>query len=115
MPVKLPNAEQAIVERGKIVDYLLSVNVPKDKNKVGFFSHFGFHLDRWEEFAAALKAHGAAYAVIDIRESDKDVRYGVVGTIETPDGRNPRIKTAWQIMRGDTVPRFLTAHPYRSR
>lgn len=115
MPVRLPNGEMAIVERGKIVDYLLEVNVPKDKNKVGFFSHFGFRPDRWEEFAAALKAHGAAYEVIDIRETDQDVRYGVVGPIETPDGRNPRVKTAWQIMRGDTIPRFLTAHPYRRR
>ena len=40
-------------------------------------------------------------------------RYHVEGAIETPDGRNPRVRTVWQIDLGSNYPRFITAHPRR--
>ena len=40
--VKLPNAEQAIVESRKITHYLLSETHPDGKSKENFFSRFGF-------------------------------------------------------------------------
>lgn len=113
--MKLPNAEQAIVASRKITHYLLDPTNPDGADKADFFLSFGFHPERWEVFAVALKAHGINYEVREIRETDRDIRYGIVGAIETPDGRNPRIKTVWQIMRNDAVPRFITAHPYRRR
>ena len=113
--VKLPNAEQSIVESRKITHYLLDKTSPEGADKADFFLSFGFHPERWEVFATALKAHGMAGEVSEIRETDRDIRYGVVGPLETPDGRNPRIKTVWQIMRNGSIPRFITAHPYRRR
>ena len=38
-------------------------------------------------------------------------RYHVDGIIETPDGRNPKIKTVWQVDIGSNSPRLITAHP----
>jgi len=40
--VKLPNAERALVERGKLVDYLLDLEHADGGPKARFFMAFGF-------------------------------------------------------------------------
>ena len=87
--MKLPNAEQAVVDREKITDYLLSLTSPDGWSKARFFTRRGFTVGQWEVFAKALKAQGAAYEVAEIRETDQDIRYSVVGSIQTPDGSDP--------------------------
>ena len=109
--MKLPDAEQAVVAREKIVDYLLSETSIRGQDKNDFFRSFGFHPDRWAEFAAALQRQGAAWEVSRRVETPHGPRYYVEGNIETPDGRNPRIRTVWQFDRGRNYPRLITAHP----
>jgi hypothetical protein len=38
-------------------------------------------------------------------------RYNVDGKIVTPDGRNPTIRTVWQMDHGELAPRLITAYP----
>ena len=109
--MKLPDAEQAVVAREKIVDYLLSPTSIRGQDKNDFFRSFGFHPDRWVELATALQRHGAAWEVSRRVETPHGPRYYVEGNIETPDGRNPRIRTVWQFDRGRNYPRLITAHP----
>ena len=52
--MKLPNAEQAVVEREKITDYLLNPTHRYGASKAAFFADFGFRLDEWEQLADAL-------------------------------------------------------------
>ncbi len=111
--MKLPNAHQAVVDRRKIMDYLLSVRHPDGQSKAAFFSSFGFRTAHWGTFADALRAHGGSGTVTGLTESDYGVRYSVDGVIETPDGRNPRVRTVWVIASGDDEPRLVTAHPLR--
>jgi len=40
--VKLPNPEKAVVERGKVVDYLLNSAHPDNGGKAAFFEGLGF-------------------------------------------------------------------------
>ncbi|MCY4076129.1 MAG: hypothetical protein OXH04_11955 [Acidobacteria bacterium] len=47
MTRKLPNADQAVVDRRKIVDHLLSRRHPDGRNKAAFFFAFGFRTARW--------------------------------------------------------------------
>ena len=54
--MKLPNANQAAVDREKIEDYLLNPGHPDKGGKADFFTRLGFHRERWEVLAAALKA-----------------------------------------------------------
>lgn len=111
--MKLPNAQQAIVEQRKITEYLLSIVNPDDWSKGDFFLRFGFSADDWEVFADALKLQGATHEVVRIDETLYGPRYHVDGTIETPDGRNPWIKTVWQFDAGTDYPRLITARPLR--
>ncbi|MCY4388047.1 MAG: hypothetical protein OXC18_13195 [Desulfurellaceae bacterium] len=111
--MKLPNAHRAQIERGKITDYLLSLVNPRSRAKADFFLSFGFSRDRQEEFVKALKAHAASYEVARVVETAYGPRYHVDGALETPDGRNPVIRTVWQTDLGSTYPRFITAYPRR--
>ena len=66
--MRLPNAGQACVEREKIVNYLLSMEHPRGRNKAVFFSGLGFHVDGWQDFAEALIAHASRHEVTQVVE-----------------------------------------------
>ena len=113
--MKLPNAAHALVEMEKITEYLLSTANPRGRSKAIFFLRFGFSADSWEDFAEALKLQASVHDVGRVADVAQGLRYQVDGAIETPDGRNPQIRTVWQIDLESDYPRFITAHPLRRR
>ena len=111
--MRLPNAHRAVVEREKITGYPLSTVNPDDWSKGDFFLRFGFSPDNWQIFAEALILQGAKHEVVKVTESPYGPRYHVDGIIETPDGRNPWIKTVWQFDTRADYPKLITARPLR--
>lgn len=109
--MRLPNAEEAKVERRKIAEYLLCVSHPDGAAKAEFFGRFGFSLERWEILAEALRKHGQSHGVTKRVESAFGTRYSVDGRLDTPDGRNPSVRTVWIVEKGSRVPRLITAYP----
>ena len=113
LQVRLPGSEQALVEREKITEYLLSTTNPSGRSKASFFLRFGFDADSWQDFAEALRRQGSVHEVVRTVETNHGLRYYVDGVIETPDGRNPGIRTVWQVDVESNYPRLITAHPHR--
>ena len=74
---------------------------------------FGFSVASWQRFADALKLQGSAHEVATTIETSHGPRYYVDGIIETPDGRNPFVRTVWQVDSGSDYPRLITAYPRR--
>ena len=109
--MRLPNAQQARVDPAKITDYLLSASHSDGRKKAEFFLSFGFHSEQWESFSEALRVHGASHDVVNIYEDSYGMKYIIDGSLETPDGRNPYVRTVWQIDRESDYPRFITAYP----
>ena len=109
--MRLPNAPQVRVEEEKITRYLLDPSHPTGRNKARFFSQFGYSAEQWWVLAEALRSHGARHEVVKVVDTEYGTRYGVDGTIETPDGRRPGVRTVWQVDRGDGGPRLVTAYP----
>ena len=109
--MKLPNARQARVQREKITGYLLAENPESGRGKPGFFARLGFNAENWRELADALKAVASAHEVTLVEETDFGVKYVIEGSLATPDGRNPRIRTIWQIDWGSDRPRLVSAYP----
>lgn len=109
--MKLPNADLAIVEREKIADYLLNPAHRYGESKARFFAKFGFRLEVWPVLAAALREHGRTHEVARWRETGFGPRYEVEGEILAPDGRRPRVRTVWQVDKGQIAPRLITAYP----
>jgi hypothetical protein len=109
--VKLPSPDKLVVEREKVVDYLLNPAHRYGASKARFFASFGFTMDRWQELVRALLVHGQTQEVKRVRETGFGPRYEVEGRLLTPDGRLPRLRTIWQLDHGAVAPRLITAYP----
>jgi uncharacterized protein DUF6883 len=109
--MKLPYAANARVDRKKVVEYLLSSSHPDGSSKARFFSRFGFRVDEWNIFARALRKHAKVHVVSVSMESTHGTRHSVDGILETPDGRNPEVRTVWILTKRSRAPRLITAHP----
>lgn len=112
---KLPNAEKSIVPEAKITRYLLDLTSKHGRSKAQFFMAFGFTMETWDRLATALKRHALAHEVASTRQTPYGVHYNVEGTLETPDMRNPQVRSVWKIQRGDTIPMLVTAYPLDER
>ncbi len=59
----LPAREWLLVEREKILDYLLNLDHRYGASKARFFGAFGFRRDAWEVLRDALCEHGRRWEV----------------------------------------------------
>ena len=109
--MRLPNAQQARVDPAKITGYLLSASHPDGGEKAKFFVGFGFRPEQWQSLSEALHVHGASHEVIKKEQGIYGVKYVVDGSLATPDGRSPNVRTVWQIDRETDHPKFITAYP----
>jgi hypothetical protein len=105
---KLPDARNCTVQDRKITHYLL-IHRPLDE-KSGFFMAFGFTMQNWQVLAAALRQHGMQYDFVSMRPTPNGTNYELRCNLQTPDGRNPCIRTAWEVI-GNAPPNFITAYP----
>ncbi len=113
--MKLPSAAKAIVERDKILVYLLNPEHRIGAGKARFFTSFGFSAEKWEQLAKALLVHGQTYDVKRVHETHFGPRYEVEGTLKTPVGREPLVRSVWQQDKGAVAPRLITAYPLEAR
>ena len=109
--VKLPNAEQALVEDAKLVGYLLNPDHPHGVHKARYLGRFGFTSDDLDTARSALLEHGRSHDVARVSQTGYGPRYAVEGLLKTPDGRNPHVRTVWQMDDGEVAPRLITAYP----
>jgi hypothetical protein len=115
LQTKLPNADKIIIEREKIVEYLLNPEHHIGSIKANFFSKYGFCAEKWEVLADALRIHGQTHEVKIVRETGYGPRYVVEGKLNTPDGRSPHVRSVWQMDKGTVAPRLITAYPLVAR
>ncbi len=109
--MKLPNLEAAAVPEEKVIGYLLSTTHRDGRHKAAFFLGFGFAVGAWETLRAALLNHAADHEVSKAESTPFGTRYVVEGTMETPLGRTPRIRSVWFLESDQDAPRFVTAYP----
>jgi hypothetical protein len=113
--IKLPNADKAIVERDKILGYLLNPEHLIGASKARFFTKFGFSAEKWEQLAKALLVHGQTHDVKRVHETNFGPRCEVEGTLKTPVDREPLVRSVWQQDKGAVAPRLITAYPLEAR
>ena len=87
--MRLPNAERAIVEAGKVRDYLLAPDHPVGWAKARFFAALGFTRDGWPLLRDALLAV-AREGVAEIGEATVfGQKYAVRGIVGGRRGGRP--------------------------
>ncbi|MCX7045758.1 MAG: hypothetical protein NTX50_09785 [Candidatus Sumerlaeota bacterium] len=109
--MKLPQLDSAVVERAKIAEYLLNPYHRYGASKCRFFMEFGFHAEFWQALADALIEHAERHEVSKVKDTPFGPRFEIETDLIAPDGRRPCIKTVWQMDRGQTFPRLITAYP----
>lgn len=109
--MKLPNAQQAVVDRKKVANYLLNAAHRYGASKARFFTQFGFRMEAWEQLAQALLEHGQMNEVTRTRETGFGPRYEVEGKLHCPNGGHPLLRSVWQVDQGEIAPRLITAYP----
>lgn len=108
--MKLPNAEQAIVDPPKVRDYLLSPEHPVGRAKARFFVALGFSLVAWPALRDALLAHARGEAE-PAGAGAHGRKYVVRGILQGPGGREAPVVSVWIVLAGEDVPRLITAYP----
>ena len=109
--MKLPNAEDVIIDDRKLWGYILSFEHPVGRYKAAFFAELGFHADRWEtldsEIRRLIRDHEAEVAQRTVYGQKYVVRGRVVGA----EGRSEKVVTVWIVRAGEQRPRFITLYP----
>ena len=106
---RLPNAERVLVEQRRVREYLLNREHESGGSKARFFIAHGFGSGAWELWRTSLIIHAGENTVTRTTQTRWGIRYTIECNCPSPDGRNPCIRTVWQ-MEGD-MPRILTAIP----
>ena len=109
--MKLPNGDRAVIDLGKILDYLLSPEHPVGRYKAAWFQRLGFTRSSWQTLVAELQTLAAQG---DVAVGDRTVygqKYAVRGMITSPTARAAAVVSIWIILDGEDLPRFVTAFP----
>lgn len=111
--MKLRNAHLAIVDRSKVLDYLLSEAHPDNGGKARFFASLGFSREDPEGLMRALRNVAAHGKVVSGGGSVHGEKYVVDGWLSahTQESRRWSVRTVWIIDRGGDAPRLVTAYP----
>jgi hypothetical protein len=111
--VRLRNSHLAVVERQKVVDYLLNAAHPDNSGKARFFEALGFSIEDPERLMTALLAVAENGDVVESADSIHGEKYVVEGWLSahTEESRQRRVRTVWIIDRGHEAPRLVTAYP----
>lgn len=109
--MRLPNADQAIIDPQKIREYLLSSEHPLGRHKAHFFTRLGFVREGWQGLRDQLESIALQEEAEVAEQTDYGQKYVVRGTIVGTLGLQAKVLTAWIVLNGEDVPRFVTAYP----
>jgi hypothetical protein len=109
--MKLPDLQDAIIEPGKLRDYLLSSAHPIGRFKATFFASLGYSREESDQLREDFRALIASESAVFGEKSPYGQKYEVRGTLTGPAGRSARVVTVWIVLVGETSPRFVTAYP----
>ena len=108
--MKLPRADEAIIDISKIRDYCLDPRHPRGKHKARIFKSA---LGLTQRDAVELKQDIAkAILVADCQEGEKDIhgnRY-IVDLEIVRANRTAQIRTNWIIKKGESLPRLTSCY-----
>ncbi|MCL4511244.1 MAG: hypothetical protein M1470_09280 [Bacteroidetes bacterium] len=90
--MKLPNLDKTVIDREKIVEYLLNAVHPDNGGKSAFFESLGFNRDNWHALATSLRQLAETTEITKIMESTHGVKYIIDGYIESSNGKKAMVR-----------------------
>jgi len=109
--MKLPNADRAVIESGKLTDYLLNLSHKRGGTKAKLLIQCGYSQDNWQQLEIDIRNSHLCAEVDTVRETMYGARYEISACLPTPTGRQLLVRTIWQMDTGTNFPRFITLIP----
>ncbi|MEX0642192.1 MAG: DUF6883 domain-containing protein [Pirellulales bacterium] len=109
--MNLPKADCVEIRKEKITGYLLNPVHPDGAGKAALFAAMGFTVEEWEVLVDAFRSVAASFPVVKEADSPHGKKYVVDGSLTTPCGRMPMVRSVWIIDQGADAPRLVTAFP----
>jgi len=109
--MRLPNAEHATIDEGKVRDYLLSRSHPVGRFKAAFLARGGFNSDNASLLITEL-LDLAAHGECQLGEATEyGQKYLISGILCGPGGKTLEVTTVWILPNPAGVPRLVTVYP----
>ena len=108
--MRLPNADQAIIERVKLEGYVLADAHPVGRFKARFFASLGFTAHNWRELEAVLRSQHLPEPATPGPVEAFGQPFTIRAILKGPGGAAP-VTSVWFVRTGETVVRFVTAYP----
>ena len=117
--MRLPNAENAVLDIEKLRDYCLNPNHPEGKHKARvFFDKLGIRQNDAEDLRNAILEGVLVAEAVEQKQSSFGRRFVVDLVISRGEGvvlSSALVRTAWIIREGEDFPRLTTCFcPQRS-
>lgn len=109
--MKLPNRENAYIQPQKLIGYLLSKTHSVGSSKAKLLRAVGFNEMNIAMLEQELLAIAQLQEVQNVITSPHGMKYVIEGAIVAPNQSSVQLRTVWIIDNGETIPRFVTAHP----
>ena len=109
--MRLLNADLAIVEREKITEYLLNPGIDTAEARRDSLPDLDLPSKLGTCSPAPCVSTRSVTEVSRTYETLWGPRFEINGELNAPDGRQPRIRTVWQVDGGQIAPRLITAYP----
>ena len=100
-----------MIEAEKIRDYLLSSSHPIGRFKAPVFEAMGYLKETWGQLEADLRERHTTSDVDQVVESPHGTKYIIRANLKGPNGRVFALQSIWIVLKGEDVPRFVTAYP----
>ena len=109
--MKLPRAEDAIIDAEKMRDYLLLPEHPVGRFKAAYLRTLGYSREHWEQLESDLREFHTSEDVSEVVESRHGAKYIIRANLKGPNGKEATIVSVWIVLNDEDVPRFVTAYP----
>lgn len=107
----LPNRDRAAIDERKVADYSLSPSHPDNGGKAAFFHRWGFSRAAVDVLERAIRDMISRTAVTWQFRSAWGEKYVIDGSLDSPRGMTPPVRTVWIIDAANSAPRLATAYP----
>jgi len=109
--LKIPNADQAIIDPAKLRDYLLSPSHPIGRFKAVFFHRLGYTQSDWQRLELDLRSQHLPMDARQMQAHPFGQTYEIAANLAGPSGMIAVVSSIWIVLDGEDRPRLITAYP----
>jgi hypothetical protein len=113
--VRLPDADQAVIDPLKVHGYLLSPTHAIGRFKARFFAALGYAAERWQEFEADVRAQHLTQDAELSESLPAGKLFTIRAILKGRNGQSAVVLSVWFVPSAGGPPRFVTAYPGGSK